>query len=435
MTKKITIDQIRLAVEKTGFSLLSNEYLGRNVPLEFMCQQGHITKVKQQIFMRDQTCKVCKLEALKEYYKFKNCSLLATEYVDIDTKMPYICECGNEDIKSYYLFRKGQRCKECGRKRTQATKRNKYEDVKAFFEEHDCVLLDSYKNNSTPLKFQCACGNIDTRGFEFFKKSPWCTECSKQKRIESFKETNKKKGINWDYEKVSNLFKERGCVLLEKEFKGWHVPMEYQCECGNLSKITLSNFYFQDNRCQNCKSNKLSEINIKYTIADVKQVLKEKNGELTGEYIGYHERLTYKCLKCGFVNQTSFSNIKNGMHNQCRKCYIKSISGEGSIHWKSEKTDEDRLIGRATPENYEWKQKIKERDRYTCQCCGEKGGRLVAHHIFNYSQYKELRYDLKNGITLCEKCHIEYHKEFGYQDNNLEQLQEYLQKYSNENSG
>ena len=219
MTKRITIDQIRLATESIGFSLLSNEYQGPNIPLEFMCPKGHITRIKQQIFMRDQTCKSCKLEELKKYYKSKNCTLLATEYVDVDTKMPYICECGNKDLKSFYLFRKGQRCKECGRKKTAAHRRNKLEDVKAFFEEHDCILLDEYKNNRTPLKFQCGCGNIDTRRFDSFQKAPWCTECSKQKRTESFKETNKKKGIYWNYEKVSNLFKEHGCVLLETEFK------------------------------------------------------------------------------------------------------------------------------------------------------------------------------------------------------------------------
>jgi len=51
-----------------------------------------------------------------------------------------------------------------------------------------------------------------------------------------------------------------------------------------------------------------------------------------------------------------------------------------------------------------WRQDVFKRDEYTCQECGDIGY-ITAHHIKSWSKYSELRYDVSNGITLCEKCH------------------------------
>ena len=53
---------------------------------------------------------------------------------------------------------------------------------------------------------------------------------------------------------------------------------------------------------------------------------------------------------------------------------------------------------------------VFKRDNFTCQKCGIVGRELNAHHIKPYAKYKELRYELSNGITLCEDCHKLVHK-------------------------
>lgn len=56
-----------------------------------------------------------------------------------------------------------------------------------------------------------------------------------------------------------------------------------------------------------------------------------------------------------------------------------------------------------------WKKSVLKRDLYTCQKCGN-GDDLVVHHIKGFADNEKLRYDLKNGITLCKECHKEVHK-------------------------
>lgn len=52
-----------------------------------------------------------------------------------------------------------------------------------------------------------------------------------------------------------------------------------------------------------------------------------------------------------------------------------------------------------------WREAVFKRDNYTCQFCGERGGRLNADHIKPFALFPELRLELSNGRTLCVPCH------------------------------
>lgn len=68
------------------------------------------------------------------------------------------------------------------------------------------------------------------------------------------------------------------------------------------------------------------------------------------------------------------------------------------------------------------------RDGYTCQKYRIKGIKLNVHHIQNFAQYPEFRFDVNNGVTLSEKAHQEFHKKYGKINNTKEQLEEFLLK-------
>jgi len=52
-----------------------------------------------------------------------------------------------------------------------------------------------------------------------------------------------------------------------------------------------------------------------------------------------------------------------------------------------------------------WRMKVFERDNWICQFCGIRGIYITPHHIKGWQQYPKLRFDVNNGVTLCEDCH------------------------------
>ena len=82
--------------------------------------------------------------------------------------------------------------------------------------------------------------------------------------------------------------------------------------------------------------------------------------------------------------------------------------GEQHPNWKGGITTENQKQ-RNSPEYVRWRKCVFSRDDYTCRTCGKHGGDLRAHHIKPFAKYADLRLDLSNGITLCEKCHRETH--------------------------
>jgi 5-methylcytosine-specific restriction endonuclease McrA len=96
----------------------------------------------------------------------------------------------------------------------------------------------------------------------------------------------------------------------------------------------------------------------------------------------------------------------------CRNCWAKHYRQENSCRWQGGKT-EINLLERNRAEAYSWRKLVFERDDYTCQKCGDNTGHnLNAHHIKPWAKYKNLRFNIENGITLCKKCHIEIHKKY-----------------------
>jgi 5-methylcytosine-specific restriction endonuclease McrA len=73
-----------------------------------------------------------------------------------------------------------------------------------------------------------------------------------------------------------------------------------------------------------------------------------------------------------------------------------------------------------------WRKSVFTRDNFTCQKCYLKGIYLIAHHINNFVDFIELRLAIDNGITFCKKCHLEFHKKYGFKNNTKGQLEEFL---------
>ena len=57
------------------------------------------------------------------------------------------------------------------------------------------------------------------------------------------------------------------------------------------------------------------------------------------------------------------------------------------------------------------KDQLQKRDNQKCQVCGNNKS-LTIHHIFGQREQPGLAKNMGNLITLCKKCHNNYHKEY-----------------------
>lgn len=129
------------------------------------------------------------------------------------------------------------------------------------------------------------------------------------------------------------------------------------------------------------------------------------------------------CIDCG-------KQISDVYRVYCRSCSHKgksrpNISGEKHSNWKGGITPINLKI-RGSIEGKMWIHKVLLRDGFICQKTGQKGGQLSVHHILNFAEYPELRFEVDNGITLSMKAHLDFHKKYGFKNNTIEQLSEFL---------
>lgn len=118
----------------------------------------------------------------------------------------------------------------------------------------------------------------------------------------------------------------------------------------------------------------------------------------------------------------------------------KKLSGRNHWNWKGGITPKNERIRRAI-EFRLWREAVFARDNWTCQKCkirciglrdisGRNSNKLIqCHHIKNFSKYPELGTSIENGITLCKKCHDDFHKQYGYINNNRRQLERFLKQF------
>ena len=197
-------------------------------------------------------------------------------------------------------------------------------------------------------------------------------------------------------------------VVIEKtkERRGGCIVWKVKCDCG---RITTAASY--DLRCGDTTSCGCS-----------------KRADMVGKRFGRITVISYShtakngsaywnvLCDCGNRKVICGGNLRSGATKSCgciTKELMSAAKGPLSNFWNPKLTDKDRLDNRKYPEYYEWRKAVFKRDDFTCQRCGERGGKLNTHHIESYADNKKLRVELSNGITLCEACHKDFHDIYG----------------------
>jgi hypothetical protein len=223
----------------------------------------------------------------------------------------------------------------------------------------------------------------------------------------------------YSIEQVRDLFKEKGCTLLENHYENNKQPLKYICVCGETSVIKL-NHLLNGRLCKSCGYKKASKTKTQ-TYEEVVSLFKEKGFTLLSQsYEGYSQKLEYIC-KCGRESYTTMNNIHS--IRGCKECWYDFLRSDENPNRSL--TTEERHLQRKAPEYAEWRTSVFERDSYNCADCGQHGGSLQAHHLDAFHWCEEKRYDVSNGVTLCKTCHSEFHRVYGKVNNNKAQFNEW----------
>lgn len=124
---------------------------------------------------------------VKQEFELHGCVLLEDNYSNNVTPMKFKCKCGKVCSTTYANFRSGSRCKSCGIKKASDKKKMDTGVVSDLFISQNCELLGDYKNNYTPVKYRCSCGNISKIRLFALLKGQRCRKCSTNKGEKHYK--------------------------------------------------------------------------------------------------------------------------------------------------------------------------------------------------------------------------------------------------------
>ena len=190
-----------------------------------------------------------------------------------------------------------------------------------------------------------------------------------------------------------------------------------RCDCGEEKEIYLGSLL--SGRSKSCglhrgRSNKIIEL--KGMTFGLWTVLEE-----AGRTKLQQVRWLCRC-DCGSERIVNGQDLISGKSQSCG-CSRKHRYGEKGPRWKGGLTKIGKLVRNHLVRTTTWVQDVFARDDYICQRCSKRGGRLQAHHLIELSAiiimnniktvediYEcDLLFDLSNGITLCEDCHLWVH--------------------------
>lgn len=86
------------------------------------------------------------------------------------------------------------------------------------------------------------------------------------------------------------------------------------------------------------------------------------------------------------------------------------MTGENHPKWIKDRTQLKRFnnvnLDRRSSAYHYWRLEVYKRDNYKCKINNcDCSGRIIAHHILSWTRFPELRYEINNGITLCQAHH------------------------------
>ena len=282
-----------------------------------------------------------------------------------------------------------------------------------------------------------------------------CNCCGQVKLVTCFRKQNGgKDGFRNKCKECSSKTHTYICEYCHKKFKGDSKKPKYCSQkCMGLAyRKEESHITY---KCEMCGKEKTVKIQIynsaEHHFCSCKCRSKYRSLYESGINSDRYDRVKIECEICGKTSYITKTQYNNTTHHYCsKKCssigWTKFYSGKDNplyerkrpdmlgdknSSWNPNLTQRDREYGRISEELKKWRLDVLERDNYTCQITGKRGGELNCHHLNSYHWDKENRTNVDNGITLSKEIHELFHHIYGYKNNTKEQFEEFKQRYIN----
>lgn len=292
------------------------------------------------------------------------------------------------------------------------------------------------RNNKT-INLKCnICNHPFTESWERLQsQNICCPECRKIRKQEISKER-----MNDIYELIDKIEDNGIKILNPQDYNGMHFKLKAKCldeSCGHIWEIAPNNA--KRRGCPKC-NDRNKKLRYRLSSDEIINKINENNPNIIIVDLSMYENSKGKILcscKKHNKNEPFYARVDTLIRGSlvCYDCYIDSVSGENNWAFNTNITAEERVLRRylrceiTGMSTSDWRIKVFNNDNFTCKICNNRGNILNAHHLNGWHWCKEGRFDIDNGVTLCEDCHKEFHSIFGSYYNTKEQFEEYINLY------
>jgi len=282
-----TIKNLQDYATSKGGECLSSVYSKTKDKYRWKCNKNHIFDMTwAQMCKSSSWCEICRIEQLSistrkysiqsliDFAKTKNSTCLSTEYTGIFDKYEFICEFGHKFSIRWSDTKGGGWCQECSRTKY------KIQDLQTYAKNKEGKCLSTeYVNYAHYYEWECKLDHVWKADWHSVKDGgTWCPTCGKTKSIEA-----RTKYTIKDLEEYAST---KGGKCHSSVYNGPTHKYAWECSEGHKWFSVWHNMPTKNYWCSNC-ANKQNGINSrKYTIEDMQNFARSKNGEcLSSEYV------------------------------------------------------------------------------------------------------------------------------------------------------
>ncbi len=238
---KLTIDIVKVDIEKEGYRLLSDVYENNTTLLKVLCPEGHEFETTRNRWVVGHRCPKCykgriNIDIIRQILDKEGYKLLSKEYVDAHSKLKFICPRGHEHKISWSAWNQGQRCFYCRNDNNRVS----IDDIRTMFlEEGYTFIEDSFCNEK--FKYICPNGHGGQITLGNWKSGNRCPHCYGNAKLK--------------FSFVKNQIEQEGykVITIEDDYDNNRTKLHLKCENGHDYFASWFDWNTNKVRCYKCK--------------------------------------------------------------------------------------------------------------------------------------------------------------------------------------